>query len=178
MKLHRSRFTLVEILVTLAIISLLAGIGFGGYSYAMNSARESSTKALLKQLEAGLSAVRAECGYYPKTENYGMIEITFNSDNTPDKVKFGGTELNKAARQAFLKMVDIESIRKNIDDNHNLTDSWGTPIYYCHVGKINTTGYDLLAAGEDGKFSEDLKKEPDNSPALSKFTNSDDLTNF
>ena len=53
MKTLRFRFTLVEVLAVVALVSLLAAIGFGAYSYAMNASRESNTKALLKRIEAG-----------------------------------------------------------------------------------------------------------------------------
>ena len=65
MKTFRFRFTLVEVLAVVALVSLLAAIGFGAYSYAMNASRESNTKALLKRIEAGLESCRTKYGYYP-----------------------------------------------------------------------------------------------------------------
>lgn len=179
MKLYRCRFTLVEILVALAIISMLAAIGFGSYSFAMNSARESATKSMLKQLEIGLSSIRSQCGYYPSTsESYDVIKITFDSNNLPEKVEFGGTELPEDARLVFLKALDIESIRKNVDSNNRLLDSWGTPIYYCYPGKIRKTSYELISAGEDGKFTDAQQNSIPSSPKKEDFTESDDLTNL
>ena len=49
MKKYCNKFTLVEILAVVALIGILTAIGFGAYTYAMNSAKESSTKALIKQ---------------------------------------------------------------------------------------------------------------------------------
>lgn len=178
MKLYRCRFTLVEILVALAIISMLAAIGFGSYSFAMNSARESATKSMLKQLEIGLSSIRSQCGYYPSTSSYDVIKITFDSNNLPKKVEFGGTELPEDARLVFLKALDIESIRKNVDSNNRLLDSWGTPIYYCYPGKIRKTSYELISAGEDGKFTDEQQNSIPSPLKKEDFTESDDLTNL
>ena len=49
MKTLRFRFTLVEVLAVVALVSLLAAIGFGAYSYAMNASRESNTKSASKR---------------------------------------------------------------------------------------------------------------------------------
>jgi len=43
----KKRFTLTEVLVVVFLIGVLTAIGFGMYSYAMNSAKESATRAPL-----------------------------------------------------------------------------------------------------------------------------------
>ena len=51
--MKKSCFTLVEVVMVVALIAVLTGIAIGGYSYAMGSARESATKSIIKQMEAG-----------------------------------------------------------------------------------------------------------------------------
>jgi len=88
-KSHRFAFTMVEILAVTAIISILAAIGFGSYSYAMGRAKESATRALVKQLEAGIAAFHAKYGYYPPVNNFGTITVTRNdSDNVVQAICF------------------------------------------------------------------------------------------
>ena len=45
MKQKRQSFSLIELLAVIAVIGILVGIGVGGYSYAMNSAKESATRS-------------------------------------------------------------------------------------------------------------------------------------
>ena len=65
--MKRKNFTLIEILGVCALIAILGIIGFGSYTFAMNKSKDSATRALLKQVEAGLANVKQECGYYPKS---------------------------------------------------------------------------------------------------------------
>jgi len=54
-----------------------------------------------------------------------------------------------------MKTIDLESLRKNLDNNGRLVDGWGNPIYYCYPGKFNMTGYDLYSLGADGRYGSD-----------------------
>ncbi len=58
----KRNFTLIEILSVTLLISLLAAIGIAGYTYAMESSKESATKAMIVRLTAAFEALREE-GY-------------------------------------------------------------------------------------------------------------------
>ena len=60
-----NRFTLVELLAVVVIITILATILIGGVTYAMKKADVSKTQAQLQKLEMALEAFKAEKGYYP-----------------------------------------------------------------------------------------------------------------
>ena len=105
-------------------------------------------------------------------ENNGIIErivlIEKEKDKQPSKVKAStapsskGTVLNKdsAGLKSFLKNLDQEKLKKNLDGNGYLVDSWGGYIRYRYPGSVNKTGFDLLSAGSDGKFGKDSKDSP------------------
>ena len=192
MKTLRFRFTLVEVLAVVALVSLLAAIGFGAYSYAMNASRESNTKALLKRIEAGLESCRTKFGYYPASQNFQMIMIRLDtSTNLVSDVQFdvsnsssstSGTSLSDEMRTEFLRVVEEESLKKGQTGDFVLEDSWGGAIYYRYPGQINKGGFDLIAPGADGRFGSGNATTPP--PARTSYYSMDnekvcdDITNF
>lgn len=190
MKTLRFRFTLVEVLAVVALVSLLAAIGFGAYSYAMNASRESNTKALLKRIEAGLESCRTKYGYYPASTSFGMVKFKLDSSNRISDVEFNATsELNKTTlsdemRKEFLRVVEEESLKKGKTGDFVLEDSWGGAIYYRYPGQINKGGFDLIAPGADGKFANNSDRDDPPPTARTSYYSTDnekicdDITNF
>lgn len=192
MKTLRFRFTLVEVLAVVALVSLLAAIGFGAYSYAMNASRESNTKALLKRIEAGLESCRTKYGYYPASQNFQMIMIRLDtSTNLVSDVQFdvsnsssstSGTSLSDEMRKEFLRVVEEESLKKGKTGDFVLEDSWGGAIYYRYPGQINKGGFDLIAPGADGRFGSGNVTTPPTARTSYYSTDNekicDDITNF
>ncbi len=166
MKTLRFRFTLVEVLAVVALVSLLAAIGFGAYSYAMNASRESNTKALLKRIEAGLESCRTKFGYYPASTSLDLIKFKLDSSNLISDVEFNATsESNKTTlsdemRKEFLRVIEEESLKKGKTGDFFLEDSWGGKIYYRYPGQINKGGFDLIAPGADGGFGSGKAENP------------------
>lgn len=167
MKTLRFRFTLVEVLAVVALISLLAAIGFGAYSYAMNASRESNSKALFKRIEAGLESCRTKFGYYPVSTSLGLIKIKLDSSNLISDIEFdvadsssNGTALSDEMRNEFLRVVEEESLKKGKTGDFFLEDSWGGAIYYRYPGQINKGGFDLIAPGADGGFGSGKAENP------------------
>lgn len=166
MKTLRFRFTLVEVLAVVALISLLAAIGFGAYSYAMNASRESNSKALFKRIEAGLESCRTKFGYYPVSTSLDLIKFKLDSSNLISDVEFNATsESNKTTlsdemRKEFLRVIEEESLKKGKTGDFFLEDSWGGKIYYRYPGQINKGGFDLIAPGADGGFGSGKAENP------------------
>lgn len=195
------RFTLVELLAVMAIIAILSGIGFGAYTYANNKAKESSTEALMKQIEAGLESFHTKNGYYPVSGgDFSVVTITTAADGTISGVNFGSSDseltyntsasLTRKERmknemfETFTKALDLEVIKKHLDNSNRLEDAWGGKIYYCSPGKFNKGTFDLVSAGPDGEFSSDNAAAPTGITDLGKFREDDgtrlcdDLFNF
>ncbi len=161
-------FTLVEILVVMAILAVLMGLGIGGYSLAMDSAKRAKTETLIKKLETALEAVKAKHGYYfqssgadPITTN-GMpfyhFAVPVDPDN-PDTNVFPDTD----ALDTFVKTIDFESFKnantKTVSvggtDYLVVVDAWENPIYYSCPGSKNTGTFDIVSAGSDLKTAND-----------------------
>lgn len=197
MKTLRFRFTLVEVLAVVALISLLAAIGFGAYSYAMNASRESNTKALLKRIEAGLESCRTKYGYYPVSTSFTEISITLKKDTSlVSAIQFGTDVMSSDYEKEFLRVVDEESLKKNMiktlnassgtdtdtEKSFELEDGWGGKIYYRYPGQINRGGFDLIAPGADGRFGSGNETTPPTARTSYYSTDNekvcDDITNF
>lgn len=192
MKTLRFRFTLVEVLVVVALISLLAAIGFGAYSYAMNASRESNSKALFKRIEAGLESCRTKFGYYPVSTSFTAISFTLKRDTSlVSAIQFGTDAMSSDYEKEFLRVVDEESLKKNMiktlnassvsEKDFDLEDGWGGKIYYRYPGLINKGGYDLVSPGPDGKFGKNNKADPQSDRSDYYSDNEkicDDITNF
>ena len=192
MKTLRFRFTLVEVLAVVALDSLLAAIGFGAYSYAMNASRESNTKALLKRIEAGLESCRTKFGYYPASQNFRWILIQLDTstklvsgiqfDVSSSETGMSGTSLSDEMRKEFLRVIEEESLKKGKTGDFVLEDSWGGAIYYRYPGQINRGGFDLIAPGADGRFGSGNATTPPTARTSYYSTDNekvcDDITNF
>lgn len=192
MKTLRFRFTLVEVLAVVALVSLLAAIGFGAYSYAMNASRESNTKALLKRIEAGLESCRTKYGYYPASQSFRRILIQLDTstklvsdiqfDVSSSETGISGTSLSDEMRKEFLRVVEEESLKKGKTGDFVLEDSWGGAIYYRYPGQINRGGFDLIAPGADGRFGSGNATTPPTARTSYYSTDNekicDDITNF
>ena len=192
MKTLRFRFTLVEVLAVVALVSLLAAIGFGAYSYAMNASRESNTKALLKRIEAGLESCRTKFGYYPASQNFRWILIQLDTstklvsgiqfDVSSSETGMSGTSLSDEMRKEFLRVIEEESLKKGKTGDFVLEDSWGGAIYYRYPGQINRGGFDLIAPGADGRFGSGNETTPPTARTSYYSTDNekvcDDITNF
>jgi len=176
------RFTLVELLVVMAIIAILSAIGFGVYTYTKSKAQESATEALLGQINAGLKAFNADQKYFPSSGGeFKTIKFKFNADGTVSEIDFGGTggkltydsstsltakerEKNRLI-ELFTKAVDMEVIKSHLtppdsDGVRELVDAWGGKIYYRSPGKFNQGSYDLISAGRDGVFGQSKTNTP------------------
>jgi len=194
---RRKFFTMIELLAAVALMVLLAGIGFAGYSYAMNSAKESATKSLIARIGAGLEAVRAKHGFFPVCNSFDKVEINFATNGLADTVTFYPSASDSAKKtvwsqtdpdkkqflKTFLEVIDAETLKKYVNKQTNvLEDAWGGTVYYCYPGKVNKEKFDLVAPGTDGTFGTANAAVPSNS--LADYQNSgnewacDDIANF
>lgn len=179
----RRRFTLIEVLAACGIIAILAGIGFAGYRYAQDTARENATKSIIHQLATALETCYNKYGFYPAADAGSELKFTFTKGKLT-KVEFvkgeKNTTLEKPESAAEKKTtagkyftllantLDLESIRNSSSPDgsgntitHTLIDSWGNKIYYCYPGKVNTTKFDLVSAGVDGVFGDSGEDTPE-----------------
>ena len=160
--MKKKNFTLVELLCAVALVVILAGIGFSAYSYASYRGKEAATKSLITRLGAALETLKTKHGFYPAANGYSNITLTQDSNTgLITKVSFGSHEISNAAQlKSFLSVVDGESLKKHLSNNMTLTDAWGGEIKYKYPGSINTVKFDIIAPGADGEFTRSNQNSP------------------
>lgn len=66
-------FTLVEMLIVVTIISLLAALTMGGYTYAMRSSKRRLTTGTFEAIKLALERYNTEFGEYPQPANSNQM---------------------------------------------------------------------------------------------------------
>jgi general secretion pathway protein G len=125
---RRSGFTLLEVLITIAIMALLVGVVVQNLDKLFGQGQEGATKLFVKSsLEAPLMSYRTHLGDYPSTEE-GLKALLVAPEGKADSwrgpyVKVSGGALPK--------------------------DPWSEEYQYVYPGKHNEGGYDLFSKGKD-----------------------------
>ena len=146
-------FTLVEIVMVVALIAVLTGIAIGGYSYAMGSAKESATKSIIKQLELALENGKTKHGFYPSSANMSnRFQLTgaAGAEITDANLATEWGNLPERYIKDFRKTLDFESLREYIDDNGYVCDAWGNPLVYTAPDTTNRKPFTITSCGPDG----------------------------
>jgi len=115
-------FTLLELLVVVAIIGLLVGFVAPRYFGQIGKSEVTAAKAQIDALEKALDQYRLDTGHYPSTE-LGLGALLQRPQNEP---KWNGPYLRKSVPP----------------------DPWGRPYQYRAPGEKGE--FDLLSYGKDG----------------------------
>ena len=118
-------FTLIELLLVLVILGILAAIVVPKFSGRTEQARMTAAQAQIATFSTALDAFEIDNGSYPKGKN-GLNDLVQQPRDMPNW------------KGPYLKS-DIPN------------DPWGNPYVYECPGKHNTTGYDLMSGGPDGR---------------------------
>ena len=166
---NRNPFTLVELLTTITILAVLAGIALGVTKLVFTKAHESKNRAVIKMIEIALEQYKTKYGYY--NNMWQFFDENFKNSHT----KTG---------QVYVKLTD--GTGKQMTCTY-VIDAKGNPLIYRCPGLFNTSSFDLGSAGEDGCLGdggtpinsnmkiEDISK---NEEDYKKFGQGDDIVNF
>jgi general secretion pathway protein G len=122
----RRGFTLLEILVVLAIIGLLAGLAITNVDKILGGAQASTVQLFVKEsMKTPLTSYRIAMGDYPSTSE-GLQALITRPATKADRW-FG----------------------PYITDGKIPVDPWGEPYQYAYPGTKNKGGYDLWSKGVD-----------------------------
>jgi len=123
----RAGFTLIEILVVIAVISLLAALVAPNVFRHVGTAKDATARSQMEMLGAALDAYRLDNGRYPTTDQ-GLDALYDEPTVEPRPTNWRGPYLRKAVPN----------------------DPWGHPYVYTSPGKVSRTGFDLVSLGADG----------------------------
>ncbi len=137
--MRKKGITMVEIVVVLAIISLLTAAVIPVYNKARKRSLVVRTQTIISSIEAALSMYTTDFGDYPW---YSGTETKFLVELLQGPVE---SNLWKGPYMRFKE--------KDLDQQTNIVDAWSTPIYYGYpqTEKSNVP-YLLISAGPDRKI--------------------------
>lgn len=133
----KKAFTLIELLLVVIIIGVLAAIMLPSFSGRSEEARRARAKTEIEStLGLALDMFEADTGSYPSTEQ-GLEALIRKPEQT---VNWRGPYIKKS---------------------NSFQDPWKNKYHYQFPGQHNTSGYDIVSPGPDGRLGTD-----------------DDITNF
>jgi general secretion pathway protein G len=123
-----SAFTLLEILVTLAIIGLLAGLAISNSDKIFGQSQEAVARVFVRDaLKTSLVRYRIDLGDYPTTSE-GIAALIVAPSGKAERWR--GPYIDVPGGKAP-------------------TDPWGEPYRYRYPGTKNKGGFDLYSVGPD-----------------------------
>jgi general secretion pathway protein G len=125
---RRGGFTLIEILVVIAVLSVLAALVAPNVFRHLGTAKDAAARSQMEMIGAALDAYRLDNGRYPTTAQ-GLASLWTEPTAEPRPSNWRGPYLRKAVP----------------------ADPWGYPYVYIAPGDVNPNGYDLLSYGADGQ---------------------------
>jgi general secretion pathway protein G len=129
--LRRTGFTLIEILVVIAVIAILASLVAPNVFQHVGTARSTTARSQVEMLATALDAYRLDNGRYPSTSQ-GLTALVSAPADEPTAT-WRGPYLRRAVP----------------------LDPWGKPYVYRFPGETNPAGFDLLSSGADGRAGGD-----------------------
>lgn len=125
--LRRDGFTLIEILVVVAVLSVLAALVAPNVFQHLGTAKDAAARSQMEMLGAALDAYRLDNGRYPTTQQ-GLDALRTEPTVEPRPRNWRGPYLRR----------DVP------------LDPWGNPYVFVSPGEANPSGYDLISYGADG----------------------------
>lgn len=123
---HSGGFSLIEILIALALLAALAGLVIAGFGGVLDKGQEDVAKRFVEtSLETPLTRYRIDVGTYPTTEQGLQALMKAPSDRA------------SRWRGPYIEREPI--------------DPWGNPYKYRYPGQHNAAKYDIWTVSPDGK---------------------------
>ncbi len=162
-------FTLIELMVVIAIILVLASMTIGGLGWYKRKAAVGKTTVLMSSIGQALEAYRLENGFLPQGTGdddstaqvyialYGDGELVYDpaSDQVTVKTQPDGKPDSGATIHLDMLNPELSGSRRNVRSSagkYIIIDAWARPFRYESPGEMNPEDdFDLWSLGPDGK---------------------------
>ncbi len=164
--IYKKGYTAIEMLVVIAIITILASILLPTLSSSQRKANAAKAKSMIESLATALESYRSTFAAYPPDDDirgaartaasclYYYTAATYVAAvNSPSTISAGpfmsfrAKDLGTNAQQAD---IDGDGADENLS---TIIDPWGNAYVYLEPGANNTTSFDLSSNGPDGTAS-------------------------
>ncbi|MCZ7646522.1 MAG: type II secretion system protein GspG [Planctomycetota bacterium] len=141
-------FTLVEMLVVLAIVAVLGGLILTAVNAARKRSQVNQTKTIILQVEQNLETYASDFHEYPPSDGEDGVKGNERMVEALRTEEMNGPYLG--AKEFYFKDVNNNGLKE-------IVDAWGRPLHYVHhrdYGREppNKRTFRLYSAGYDGRF--------------------------
>ena len=153
--MKKNGFSLVELLVVVAIIGILATIMAPNVKEHMRKARVVRTKTFIENLSLVVSNYKNDFGVYPPSYDPQKFYKAIMSSKTAYNPKAEDLKMFKTGQSFWIKEDRTEDTRRQSvlqtatvppealrakEDEYVFIDSWGNPLYFISSDEYNPTG--------------------------------------
>ena len=186
------KFTLVEILIGIAVIAILVGMSVGVTSFVKDKIARSSTQSTMKLIEMAFAKYKSDFGMYPALDVSVPPAPCYLSLDDLNLTTLAGEQLKnkiwgyfndvtaEADHTGKSKIRGVSLVYES--GKYYIVDGWKNKIIYVCPGVFNTESFDLISIGGDSKF--DGTASNPRLPTRAELRNfdistmADDVTNF
>jgi prepilin-type N-terminal cleavage/methylation domain-containing protein len=164
-------FTLVELLVVVAVIGILAAMTYAAIDSGIGRAKKNATRALVSALDTGIQNFQTDFGHIPydsltagsATNDPRWIRrwlLGIRDNGEPDDSGANNVRDNALWHGPY---VEVRERSLDPDQDYIFVDSWGEPIYF-EFGRrtgmdtpiFNIDRWDIWSLGADGQGTTDM----------------------
>ncbi|GAB1488444.1 hypothetical protein MASR2M8_08890 [Opitutaceae bacterium] len=152
-------FTLIEVLVVLAVLASLAGIGMAAAQGARSMAEMQRARAELALIAGAIESARTHLGRYPESTDpqvwYGTLVGRRSASG----------QLLSAPGRCLIETTGLKlALPDEVDPANHLIDPWGRAYLYRPLtgdSVLRPAPFLLYSAGPDGEAGRHIESEPD-----------------
>ncbi len=161
-------FTLIELMVTVAVIAILSAIGFTTYSQSQVIARDGKRKQDLRSISQALEIYKQRNGHYPCTNglSIGGWQVSSNTPGTNwiTDVAAGGTGCGISSANASLDSNYVNTMPSDPTSNGSIPindNNYGYGYYGAACGSFLPGGFYYLVTLLENKSDKDRNEIQD-----------------